>query len=554
MGPVSAKPADSAPARRGGRWGVVIALASAQFIMVLDSTVMNVSIQRVVTDLDTTVTLMQLAIATYTLTMASLMLLGGRLGDIIGRRRAFRIGLALFGLGALITAVAPSMAILIGGWSIVEALGAALMVPAVAALIAGNYEGPDRAICYGILGGIAGAAAAAGPIIGGWVSTEFSWRYVFAAEAVIVVGLLAASRLIADTPRPERRPRLDVGGAALSVAAVSLTVVGIVQSTAWGWIEPKGALEIAGTKITPFGFSVVPFIVLAGLALMFSFLAYERRVEARGGDPLIRAEMLRIGQLRSGLSTSLVMMLALGGVFFILPLYLQIVLGQDPLDTGLHVAPLSIAVFLVSLGASRLSSRIAPRRIVRFGMLAILAGSLLLLATIEPTLEALPFSLAMAVVGVGLGAMASQLGNVNLSAVEASETSQVGGLQGTAQNLGTALGTALIGSVLLTGLTAGFERELTRNPDLPAKVRSEADREAGGGLQFVPAPRVGPIARDQGVDEAEAKALVADYEDAQLSGLKTALGAVAAIVLLGLALTRGLPARPLGAPRAGPAP
>ena len=167
------------------KWAVLIALCSGQFVMVLDSTVMNVSIERVIEDLDTTVSTMQLAIATYTLTTASLMLLGGKIGDIIGRRLAFRIGLVTFGLGALITALSQSMVVLIAGWSILEAVGAALMIPAIIALIAGNYEGRDRVIAFGAIGGIAGAAAAAGPIIGGWVATIGSWRDIFAAEAVI---------------------------------------------------------------------------------------------------------------------------------------------------------------------------------------------------------------------------------------------------------------------------------------------------------------------------------------------------------------------------------
>ena len=279
---VEDRPAEGAGPGRG--WSVVIALGSAQFIMVLDSTVMNVSIERVIQDLDTTVTRMQLAIATYTLTTAALMMLGGKIGDIIGRRRAFRIGLVTFGVGATITAAAPSIGVLVLGWSILEAIGAALMIPAVAALITSNYTGRERAIAFGIIGGIAGAAAAAGPIIGGWVSTEFSWRVVFAAEGVIVIGLLLASRLIRDARREGPRPRLDGVGAALSASGLALLVLGIVQSTDWGWIEPKGALSIAGVEITPFGFSVVPFLIVAGIALLAAFAAWERRMVARGHD------------------------------------------------------------------------------------------------------------------------------------------------------------------------------------------------------------------------------------------------------------------------------
>src|SRR5882757_7014563 len=214
--------------------------------MVLDSTVMNVSIQRVITDLDTKVQTMQLAIATYTLTTAALMLIGGKLGDIIGRRLAFRIGLITFGAGALVTALAPSMGILILGWSILEAVGAALMIPAIIALLAANYEGRDRVVAYGAIGGIAGAAGAAGPIIGGWVATVGSWRDVFAAEAVIMLVLLGVSVIIRDAPLGRAKPKLDVVGSVLSAGGLALAVLGIVQSSTWGWITPKHPPMIGG--------------------------------------------------------------------------------------------------------------------------------------------------------------------------------------------------------------------------------------------------------------------------------------------------------------------
>jgi EmrB/QacA subfamily drug resistance transporter len=522
-----------------GKWSVVIALASAQFIMVLDSTVMNVSIQRVIEDLDTSVTTMQLAISTYTLTMASLMMLGGKVGDIIGRRRAFRIGLALFGLGAGITAAAPSMVVLIIGWSLIEAIGAALMIPAVASLITGNYEGRDRALSFGIVTGVVGAAAACGPIIGGWVSTTWSWRDVFAGEVVIVALLLLASRLIKDLPREGRRPRLDAVGALLSVAGLACAVLGIVQSTDWGWITPKDS------PVEPFGLSVVPFLIAGGIALLAWFVEWETRVERSGGDALVRLEMLRMPRLRSGLTTMLTTMLAMGGIFFVLPLYLQIVEGKDPLDTGVHMLPLSIGVFFTSIAASRLSSRVGPRRLIRIGQVTILAGVLLLMGTIDEHLETAKFLASMAVAGVGLGMIMSQIGNVNLSSVKADETSEAGGLQGTSQNLGSALGTALIGSILLTSLTGAFHTHVEGNPDIPGPAKQEVVSKTSGGLQFVPATDAEKVLEANDVPQATITPLVDDYAESQIRALKTGLGGVALVVLLGFFATFGLPREPL---------
>src|SRR5215207_8854835 len=212
--------------------GLPIAIfASAQFVMVLDSSVMNVSISQIVEDLDTTIQGVQLAITAYTLVMAALMLAGAKLGDILGRDRTFALGLAVYGLGSLTTAVSPSLGVLLFGWSLVEGIGAALVLPAIVSLIAGTYSGQERALAFGIVGGVAGAAVAAGPLIGGWVTTELSWRYVFAGETVIVALILLLRRRLAPSPAIERRPKLDVVGVLLSSAGLALVVFGILKSS-----------------------------------------------------------------------------------------------------------------------------------------------------------------------------------------------------------------------------------------------------------------------------------------------------------------------------------
>jgi len=532
------------------KWSVVLGLASAQFIMVLDSTVMNVSIQDVIDDLDTTVAEMQLAIASYTLVTAALMMLGGKIGDIIGRRLAFRIGLVTFGIGAGITSIAPSIGVLILGWSVIEAMGAALMIPAVSALISSNYQGKDRAISFGIVGGVIGVAAAAGPIIGGWASTELSWRYVFGAEVVIALILLAGSRVIRDSHRHGPAPKLDKVGAGLSFAGLALAVLGIVQSTEWGWVHPKDALTLFGTEIEPFGLSVVPFLIVTGVFLMGLFVSWERRVTERGGDPLVRLSLLDISRLRSGLSSMTVMMFTMGGVFFVLPLYLQIVLGKDPLDTGVHILPLSIAVLITSLIASRLSARVAPRTIVRLGIGLIVIGSLTLMASMDLEIKRTELFIAMAIVGVGMGCMASQLANVNLSSVGEKDSSEVGGLQGTAQNLGTALGTAIIGSILLSSLLSAFDHKIANNPAIPAKTRTEINQHTEKGIEFVPVDAAEQVLTQNGVPKDQVQQIATDYSDAQVQALKIALGGVAVVVLLSFPVTRKLPGEPLNAPGA----
>src|SRR6476469_3044856 len=247
------------------KWTAILILASAQFVMVLDSSVMNVSISQIVADLDTTIAGVQLAITAYTLVMAAFMLVGAKLGDIWGRDRAFAIGLAVYATGSLTTALSPNLGVLLLGWSLIEGLGAVLVIPAIAALIAANYEGKDRALAYGI--------------IGGFVTTYFSWRYVFVGEVVIVAVILLFRRRMRPSPRPERPPRLDIVGAVLSASGLTVIVFAILQSSTWGLILPRGSLVIAGRTIEPLGFSVVPFLILGGLGILVAFASWECRLQ-----------------------------------------------------------------------------------------------------------------------------------------------------------------------------------------------------------------------------------------------------------------------------------
>ena len=231
-----------------GKWALV-ALAGAQFVMVLDQSVMNVSISQLVADFDTTVTTIQAVITLYCLVMAMLMLTGGKIGDIIGRRRAFVIGLVIYACGSTLTAVSQTVPQLALGWSILEGIGAALVLPAMAALIAGNFEGKERKVAYAVIGGVAGAGIAIGPILGGWATTELSWRIVFVGEVVIVIGILAMTRFVGDATRTGPKPRLDVVGSILAATGLGAVVLGVLQSTTWGLIEPKDA------PFEPFGLS-----------------------------------------------------------------------------------------------------------------------------------------------------------------------------------------------------------------------------------------------------------------------------------------------------------
>ncbi len=475
--------------------------------------------------------------------MAMLMLAGGKIGDIIGRRRAFKIGLVIYGCGSAMTALAPTVAILTLGWSILEGIGASLVLPAMVALIAGNFEGKDRKVAYAIIGASPAPASPSVRSSGAGATTVLSWRVVFAGEVVLVIGIFVMTRFVGDALRSGPKPRLDVVGAALSASGLGLIVLGTLQSSTWGLIEPKDA------PIAPFGLAPTLFVIAGGGVLMWAFATWQRHREAIGSDPLVHLDLLKILPLRSGLIGLFTQNLLLMGVFFTIPLYLQLVLGLDALQTGLKMLPVSVAMFAASVVGSRLSVRYPVRAITRAGLILSALACVMLLATIKPDLADLLFAASMGVLGAGMGLIASQLGLVVQSSVDASGRGEAGGLQFTGQQLGSSLGVALIGAIVLSGLAATFVSSIQDDPRISQEVAGQVGTAVDSGLDFVSSAGVEAAAQEAGLDAATTAAIVDDYEQAQLRSLKAGLLAAAILALVSLAFTGGLPGKvPLGQP------
>ncbi|MGH2937728.1 MAG: MFS transporter [Solirubrobacterales bacterium] len=519
------------------KWPVLVVLGAAQFLMVLDQAVMNVAISQLVADFDTTVTTIQVVIALYALVMAGLMLTGGKLGDLFGRRRAFAIGLCIYAAGSALTAASWNVASLTFGWSVLEGIGAALVLPAMVALVAANFHGQERAVAYGVLGGVAGAGIAVGPILGGWATTELSWRVVFAGEVVVAAGIFAGLRLLEEERPRGPRPSLDWVGGVLSALGLGMVVLGVLQASNWGWIHPRSS------PLEPFGFSLTPFVIAAGGLVLAGFVAWERRREASGAEPLVHLRLLGLPRLRSGLVMLVSQNLILMGVFFTVPLFLQVVQGLDALETGVRMLPASAGLFAAALAGSALAKRVPARRIVRIGLAIVFVSILLLLDTIEPRLDNASFLVAMGVLGVGMGLIVSQLGNVVQSSVGEAERSEAGGLQNTAQQLGSSLGTAFLGAVVITGLIASFSANVQSNPRIENEVKEQVEVRMSAGASFVPASQVRAAAEAEGIEPATVDEVVGSYEDAQLGALKTAFLFAAALILAAFFGTRNLPTK-----------
>ncbi|MGK2938633.1 MAG: MFS transporter [Solirubrobacteraceae bacterium] len=543
----------AAPAPKASMLPIAV-LAAAQFIMVLDTTVMNVAISQIVIDLDTTITSVQAAITLYTLVMAAFMLTGSRMGDLFGRRKILGIGLVVYGIGSFTTAISPNMTVLYIGWSFIEGFGAVLVIPALATLIVANYSGAQRALAYGILAAAMGAGAGLGPLIGGFATTEFSWRYVFAAESGVVVLVLLVLNRIGDAPRSDRKVHMDYVGAVLSAIGLGLVVFAILKTGEWGWIQPSGALTIGGTEITPLGLSVVPYMIAAGLFVIAGFLRYESKLAAEGRDPLLDPAILRIGPLQNGLGMMATQQTILAGTFFILPVYLQVVLGLDALETGIRLLPLSLALIVLSAIGGRLGGKVAPRTIVTAGVGVLLLGIIVLLATIQPELNGVRFTVSMLLAGGGIGLALSQIGNVIMSSVGSDEANAASGLQGTAQNLGASLGTALIGSVLIIGLTSGVQDRLAVDTTLPKDVREQLTDGTAGGVDIITTAEAEQKLTDAGLSPAEVDSATAIYEESRLDGLRTAIFLAAILALLAVPVARRLPDKPLSTQAAPGAP
>jgi MFS family permease len=525
---------------KSGSSFVLAVLAASQFLMTLDTSVMNVAIRQVAADVGTTVTGVQTAITLYALVMASFMITGGKIGTIIGRRRAFAIGLAIYGVGSLTTALAPNLGVLIFGWSLLEGLGAALIMPAIVGLVASNFAQERRSSAYGMIAAASAVAVAVGPLIGGAVTTFASWRWVFVAEVVIVLVILSLLRRIHDAPSPATTPAFDVVGAILSILGLSLTVFGVLKSGDWGWVRTKPG----GPSV--FGTSPVLWLVLGGLLLLFCLMLWESRRVERGQEPLVKPVMLRNRQLLGGLSMFFFQFFIQSGVFFTIPLFLSVVLELSALQTGARLLPLSFALLLAAVGIPRLAPRVAPRLIVRCGLLAMLAGTLVLIGGLSPGADAGIVAIPMLLMGFGIGALASQLGAITVSAVSDNDSAEVGGIQNTVTNFGAALGTALVGAVLISSLTAGLLHGVETNSAIPAGVKTEATVQLAGGVPFISDTDLRRELANASVPQSTADAIVAENSTARLNALRDALWVVALVAAMALLFTGLVPKVPLG--------
>ena len=440
------------PEWAAGSRRLAVLLAMAMFVLVVDTSLMNVSIAKVVEDLDTTVSGVQSAIALEALVSAAFILIGSKVGDLIGRKRAFVLGLLGYALGALAMAVSQGLTAIIVFWAIIGGLGASLLLPAMQSLIHGNFQGGAQKKAYALVGAAAAIAAAVGPLVGGFLTTVLSWRVGFLLEVVVIFVVLSGLKRIHDVPYTGPRV-VDVVGALLSAVGMGGVVIGILV-----WQE---------------GGEFVGVLIAIGLVALASLARWLTRRSREGKPTLLDPGLFKHDLFRLGISSQMLQNIALGGAMIALPIYLQMVLEYNALQTGLTLAPLSLTMFGMALLAGRSAGRRRPASIIRGGSALLTVGMLLLIPIVPRAHSGWALVVPLMIAGAGLGLLVSQLNNYTLSPISDERVSEAAGVNSAAGSFGLSFGLAFSGAIMLATLSIAFTQMAEDSTVLPAATQAQ---------------------------------------------------------------------------------
>ena len=417
-------------------WIPLIVIAMASFIVALDATFMNVSISQVVVDLNTDISAIQMTMSFYTLITAAFMLLSAKLQDIVGKKKLFLIGAALYGIGTFIASISSSLVMLFIGWAVIEGVAGALMLPATVSLVSGTYSGEKRTVALAIVGVMGAIAAAVGPLFGGVMTTFFSWRYGFATELVVVFFILIMRNKIPDFTPTESRSDLDITGAIISFVGLVLLVLGI--------------LSLSNDFNTSIG------IIIVGLIALVGFAYFEIRRKRDGKVPLLDMDLFKDRNLRIGTIILLLSYLAMGGALFAVSVFLQSVLELNAFNTGLTTLPMTIGLLIFAMLAPSLTGKLSHKMVMAIGCLMAIAGCLILSYQFRLDTSVITLIPGLLVLGSGLGFIMALCTDISLSNIPAESQNNASGVNSTGTSLGESMGTAIIGIILILGVLGGI--------------------------------------------------------------------------------------------------
>jgi EmrB/QacA subfamily drug resistance transporter len=481
------------------RWITLGIVIMAAVIVVLDNTVLTVAIPTILRDFDTELPSLQWVLTGYSLTFATLMIIGGRLGDIYGTRRMFIIGAALFTVGSFIASVAQSVPVMLVGESLIEGIGASMMLPATLSILSTAFTGHERSTAFALWGAVAGAGVAFGPVLGGFLTTHYSWRWSFRINLIIApLAILGALLFIRTTPRATRRQRIDVVGALLVAGGTFSLVFGLSEGSRYGWWTPLRPLSVVGHDAWPADWpvSAIPVVFVLAVLLLAAFYAWERARERAEKDPLFEFGLLEHRTFRYGLITTNVLAMGQLGFLFVLPVFLQDGKQLSALDSGLWLLPSGLFIVLGAQLSGRLTRRIDTTVVVRAGLVLEAIGLVATAVAINADLTIWQILPGFALFGTGLGFASAQLTNVVLSHIPAAHAGAGSGANTTVRQIGSALGIAVIGSIL-TAQTTRRALDHVSAADLasaarPALLFAALVVTIGAALSFL-IPRLGPL-------------------------------------------------------------
>jgi MFS family permease len=444
MGPTEAE--GNVEVAGSGNRRLMVLLSMAMFVLVVDTSLMNVSISAVTRDLKTTASAVQSAIALEALVSAAFILINSKIGDLIGRKRAYVIGLLAYAAGALAMTLTQSITYVIFFWAIVGGLGAALLLPAMQSLIHGNFTGSAQKQAYAMVGAAAAIAAAVGPLLGGFVTTYLSWRVGFALEVVIIMVVLSQIRLVRDVPYTGAR-KVDIVGAFLSVLGMGGVVLGILV-----WQE---------------GGEYVLLLIAVGAVGLGSMAWWLIRRKRAGRETLIDPDLFRHPNFTAGISGQALQQVTLGGAMIVLPLFLQMTLEYNAIEAGLSMAPLSLTMFGTALLAGKKAGARRPAAIIRAGFLLAAVGMGLIIPLVPRVDSGWYLVIPLMIAGAGLGLLVSQLNNYTLAPVEEARVSEAAGINSAAGSFGLSFGLAVAGGILLATLSFSFTNQVNASTVIP---------------------------------------------------------------------------------------
>ena len=527
-------PVDTEPDPR--RWITLAVVVAALFVVVVDNSVLNVAIPTILRDFHTTLPSLQWVVTGYSLTFASLLVIGGRLGDIFGHRRMFIVGGCLFTVGSLLAALSWGVPSLVVGEALIEGIGASLMMPATLAILSTTFYGRERATAFAAWGAIAGAGVAFGPVVGGFLTTNYSWRWAFGINVIIApLTILGAILVIKPDVRARLRTKIDFAGAAMIASGMFLLVFALSEGATYGWWRPIKAVRLGGLDLWPVARPVsmtVPIIVV-GVAILTTFVFFERGKERRHEDPLFPVGQLRHRTFRYGLMTTMVLATGQLGLLFVLPVFLQDAKHLTAETNGLWILPLGVVIVAGSQIGNRLTRRIGTTRTVQVGLVLETVGLVVVAFSISPTMTFLDLMAGFTLFGLGIGFATSQLTNVILSEIDPDKSGVAGGTNTTVRQVGAALGIAVIGSILTVQTIHHTVDRVRESPVISPAVQT---RTVAGirreGPSYQPAP---------GTPAPQAAALDRALTDGVAEGSRFALLFAAAVVTLGSLLSFLIP-------------